>query len=77
MYGFGAGSSGQLGTGSLQSHKLPVLVAGNWAPPSSLTDPEDMEIDGVVNTERHVVRRILAGGDQSFAVLAIPGQVSP
>ena len=87
VYSFGRGDSGQLGTGGPSTHKIPVPVAGEWLPPSSLPElgdrreddeVEDMEVEcvGVVTSEQWVVRRIFAGGDQSFATLAVPTVVS-
>jgi E3 ubiquitin-protein ligase HERC4 len=73
LYGFGLGSSGQLGVGSTGNVATPTLVQGNWMNkevlPSLLgTSVDPNEVEGVV------VRRVFAGGDQSFASLVVPGE---
>uniref|UniRef100_A0AAX7SZI0 HECT domain-containing protein n=1 Tax=Astatotilapia calliptera TaxID=8154 RepID=A0AAX7SZI0_ASTCA len=52
MDSFGLGGNGQLGTRSTSNRKSPALVKGPWV---------------VASTENCCVKRIYAGGDQSFA----------
>ncbi|KAM6916059.1 putative E3 ubiquitin-protein ligase HERC4 [Xenentodon cancila] len=59
MDSFGLGGNGQLGTRSTCNRKSPALVKGPWAASSTPTET-DLEEDCFV-------KRIYAGGDQSFA----------
>ena len=69
VYSFGLGTCGQLGAGSLRKVATPTLVRGQWLGSEALTRP-------VVNGEERrgmVARGVFAGGDQSFASLAVRG----
>ncbi|KAH8327387.1 hypothetical protein KR074_004920 [Drosophila pseudoananassae] len=61
VYGFGLGSSGQLGTRSTKSLTLPQVVIGPWVSPSgsALLQSSDAKVSVVVH-------QIFSGGDQSF-----------
>ncbi|XP_051779370.1 probable E3 ubiquitin-protein ligase HERC4 isoform X1 [Erpetoichthys calabaricus] len=61
IYAFGLGGNGQLGTGSTSNRKSPFTVKGNWLQHNSQCGP-DINIDDCC-----CVKRIFAGGDQSFA----------
>ncbi|XP_048125460.1 probable E3 ubiquitin-protein ligase HERC4 isoform X4 [Alosa alosa] len=60
---FGLGGNGQLGTRSTCNRKSPALVKGPWRALNS-SEPDDMPSD---SEQGYYVRRIFAGGDQSFA----------
>ncbi|XP_017279852.1 probable E3 ubiquitin-protein ligase HERC4 [Kryptolebias marmoratus] len=57
MDSFGLGGNGQLGTRSTSNRKSPAPVKGPWVAATTETDQE----------EKCFVKRIYAGGDQSFA----------
>uniref|UniRef100_A0AAX7TH87 HECT domain-containing protein n=1 Tax=Astatotilapia calliptera TaxID=8154 RepID=A0AAX7TH87_ASTCA len=59
MDSFGLGGNGQLGTRSTSNRKSPALVKGPWVVASTATDTD--------SEENCCVKRIYAGGDQSFA----------
>ncbi|KAH8259636.1 hypothetical protein KR026_008191 [Drosophila bipectinata] len=61
VYGFGLGSSGQLGTRSTKSLTLPQVVIGPWVSPSgsALLQSSDAKVSVVIH-------QIFSGGDQSF-----------
>ncbi|XP_062375181.1 probable E3 ubiquitin-protein ligase HERC4 [Sardina pilchardus] len=60
---FGLGGNGQLGTRSTCNRKSPALVKGPWRALNN-PEPDDMPSD---SEQGYYVRRIFAGGDQSFA----------
>uniref|UniRef100_A0A8B9L1B3 HECT and RLD domain containing E3 ubiquitin protein ligase 4 n=1 Tax=Astyanax mexicanus TaxID=7994 RepID=A0A8B9L1B3_ASTMX len=64
---FGLGGNGQLGTRSTCNRKSPAPVKGQWR---AYNDPIPME------EEFYCVKRIYAGGDQSFAYCHHPGHYS-
>ncbi|KAH8303684.1 hypothetical protein KR018_011658 [Drosophila ironensis] len=61
VYGFGLGSSGQLGTRSTKSLMLPQVVIGPWVSPSgsALLQSNDAKVSVVIH-------QIFSGGDQSI-----------
>ncbi|XP_032805642.1 putative E3 ubiquitin-protein ligase HERC4 isoform X1 [Petromyzon marinus] len=61
IYSFGLGGNGQLGTGSTSNRKSPFTVQGAWVPHNGPC-PSNVEKE-----ECCIVKRIFAGGDQSFA----------
>ena len=65
IYGCGLGGSGQLGTGQLANQKSPSPVRGNWCPLS--TGRQGVPVD-----KSFLVKRLFAGGDQSFATFTMP-----
>ena len=65
IYGCGLGGSGQLGTGQLANQKSPCPVRGNWCPLS--TGRQGVPVD-----KSFLVKRLFAGGDQSFATFTMP-----
>ena len=65
IYGCGLGGSGQLGTGQLANQKSPSPVRGNWCPLS--TGKQGVPVD-----KSFLVKRLFAGGDQSFATFTMP-----
>uniref|UniRef100_A0A8B9KVT5 HECT and RLD domain containing E3 ubiquitin protein ligase 4 n=1 Tax=Astyanax mexicanus TaxID=7994 RepID=A0A8B9KVT5_ASTMX len=65
---FGLGGNGQLGTRSTCNRKSPAPVKGQWR---AYNDPIPME------EEFYCVKRIYAGGDQSFAYCQCPQNTSP
>ncbi|XP_017578302.1 probable E3 ubiquitin-protein ligase HERC4 isoform X1 [Pygocentrus nattereri] len=68
---FGLGGNGQLGTRSTCNRKSPAPVKGPW---KAHNDPTPVEAE----TDQHYcVKRIYAGGDQSFAHCQCPQNVSP
>ena len=66
IYGCGLGGSGQLGTGFLTNHKIPTPVLGNWCP--LYTPAQGVPVDHNL----FLVKKIFAGGDQSFATFSMP-----
>uniref|UniRef100_A0A8C2CBH6 HECT and RLD domain containing E3 ubiquitin protein ligase 4 n=1 Tax=Cyprinus carpio TaxID=7962 RepID=A0A8C2CBH6_CYPCA len=66
---FGLGGNGQLGTRSTCNRISPAPVKGCWR---AHTDPVPVEVGGFF-----CVKRIYAGGDQSFAHYALPQDDSP
>ncbi|XP_051945513.1 probable E3 ubiquitin-protein ligase HERC4 isoform X2 [Xyrauchen texanus] len=68
---FGLGGNGQLGTRSTCNRMSPAPVKGSW---QAHTDPVPMDIE---SEQRYCVKRIYAGGDQSFAHYALPQDDSP
>ncbi|XP_058652550.1 probable E3 ubiquitin-protein ligase HERC4 isoform X5 [Onychostoma macrolepis] len=71
---FGLGGNGQLGTRSTCNRISPAPVKGCWR---AHTDPVPMEVDltglSISEVEQNFcVKRIYAGGDQSFAHYALP-----
>ncbi|XP_069509645.1 probable E3 ubiquitin-protein ligase HERC4 [Ambystoma mexicanum] len=70
IYSFGLGGNGQLGTGSTSNRKSPFTVKGNWIPYNDkyLDQKED---------DRCCVKRIFAGGDQSFSHYFSPPNAMP
>lgn len=62
IYGFGLGSNGQLWTGKREGCSLPKICRGAW---------DIMQPSGVV------LRELYAGGDQSFAVVALGSKPAP
>lgn len=82
---FGLGGNGQLGTRSTCNRKSPAPVKGQWI---AYNDPMPMEtgqyteqrITGIQQSETeqfYCVKRIYAGGDQSFAHCQCPQNISP
>ena len=71
MFSFGQGTFGQLGRTVLGNTAIPVGVNGTWLPPDSL---HDFTLGTPVD-RGDIIRRIFAGGDQSFAVVVLPGIV--
>ncbi|KAI2658144.1 putative E3 ubiquitin-protein ligase HERC4 [Labeo rohita] len=76
---FGLGGNGQLGTRSTCNRMSPAPVKGCWR---AHTDPVPMEVDltelSISEAEQsYCVKRIYAGGDQSFAHYALPQDDSP
>uniref|UniRef100_A0A8C2GW79 HECT and RLD domain containing E3 ubiquitin protein ligase 4 n=1 Tax=Cyprinus carpio TaxID=7962 RepID=A0A8C2GW79_CYPCA len=65
---FGLGGNGQLGTRSTCNRISPAPVKGCWR---AHTDPVPVDVGGFC------VKRIYAGGDQSFAHYALPQDDSP
>ena len=76
VYGFGLGTSGQLGTGSMKNTPVPTPVQGHWTNRERLQQTlVESQMDTSEGTSPGVVvREVFAGGDQSFASLVIPGQ---
>ncbi|KAI4872056.1 hypothetical protein NFI96_034268, partial [Prochilodus magdalenae] len=68
---FGLGGNGQLGTWSTYNRKSPAPVKGQWKAYNSPT-PVEAETEQI-----YCVKRIYAGGDQSFAHCPYPQNVSP
>lgn len=66
IYGFGLGSSGQLGTRNTKSLNLPQLVIGPWVSPSgsTLLQSNDAKIASVIH-------QIFSGGDQSIVTTSM------
>ncbi|XP_017957265.1 probable E3 ubiquitin-protein ligase HERC4 isoform X1 [Drosophila navojoa] len=66
IYGFGLGSSGQLGTRNTKSLNLPQLVIGPWVSPSgsTLLQSTDANIASVIH-------QIFSGGDQSIVTTSM------
>ncbi|XP_032310272.1 probable E3 ubiquitin-protein ligase HERC4 isoform X2 [Drosophila ananassae] len=66
VYGFGLGSSGQLGTRSTKSLTLPQVVIGPWVSPSgsALLQSSDAKVSVVIH-------QIFSGGDQSFVTTTL------
>ncbi|XP_032598724.1 probable E3 ubiquitin-protein ligase HERC4 isoform X1 [Drosophila grimshawi] len=66
IYGFGLGSSGQLGTRNTKSLNLPQMVIGPWVSPSgsALLQSSDAQI-------AVVIRQIFSGGDQSIVTTSL------
>ena len=65
IYSCGLGGSGQLGTGFLNNQKIPTPVLGHWCPLYT-------EAQGVPVDHSFLVKKIFAGGDQSFATFSMP-----
>ena len=65
IYSCGLGGSGQLGTGDVTNQKTPTPVLGNWCP--LYTDAQGVPVD-----RSFLVKKIFAGGDQSFATFSMP-----
>lgn len=65
IYSCGLGGSGQLGTGLLDNRLTPVPVLGHWCPLYT-------EAQGVPVDNNFLVKKIFAGGDQSFATFSMP-----
>lgn len=61
IYGFGLGSSGQLGTRSTNNLNLPQVVVGPWVSPSGTTLLQSNNAQVSV-----VIHQIFSGGDQSI-----------
>ncbi|XP_062851882.1 probable E3 ubiquitin-protein ligase HERC4 [Trichomycterus rosablanca] len=68
---FGLGGNGQLGTHSTCNRKSPALVKGQWKAHNDPT-PIDTEAEPC-----YCVKRIFAGGDQSFVYCCCPQNGSP
>uniref|UniRef100_A0A8C2CC59 HECT and RLD domain containing E3 ubiquitin protein ligase 4 n=1 Tax=Cyprinus carpio TaxID=7962 RepID=A0A8C2CC59_CYPCA len=68
---FGLGGNGQLGTRSTCNRISPAPVKGCWR---AHTDPVPVEVEA---EQSFCVKRIYAGGDQSFAHYALPQDDSP
>ncbi|XP_034481052.1 probable E3 ubiquitin-protein ligase HERC4 isoform X2 [Drosophila innubila] len=66
IYGFGLGSSGQLGTRNTKSLNLPQMVIGPWVSPSgsALLQSSDAEVSVVI-------QQIFSGGDQSIVTTSL------
>lgn len=65
IYGFGLGSSGQLGNRTTNNCLVPQIVVGPWASPSGSTL---LAVDEKTENGRMAfVKRIFSGGDHSFA----------
>ena len=71
MFSFGQGTCGQLGRTVLGNTAIPVVVSGTWLPLDSL---HDFTLGTPVD-RGDIIRRIFAGGEQSFAVVVLPGIV--
>ena len=63
MLSFGQATSGQLGRIDIRTPDVPQVVEGDWLPPSTV---EDFKHGSLVD-RGDVIRRIFAGGEQSFA----------
>ncbi|XP_034107035.1 probable E3 ubiquitin-protein ligase HERC4 isoform X1 [Drosophila albomicans] len=61
IYGFGLGSSGQLGTRGTKNLNLPQVVVGPWVSPSGSALLQSNAAQASV-----VIRQIFSGGDQSI-----------
>ncbi|MGH0148921.1 UNVERIFIED_CONTAM: hypothetical protein FKN15_041297 [Acipenser sinensis] len=71
IYSFGLGGNGQLGTGSTCNRSSPFTVQGKWVAHNSQCPPN-------TNIEEYCcVKRIYAGGDQSFAHYYTPENSLP
>ncbi|MGH0152370.1 UNVERIFIED_CONTAM: hypothetical protein FKN15_058286 [Acipenser sinensis] len=71
IYSFGLGGNGQLGTGSTCNRSSPFTVQGKWVAHNSQCPPN-------TNIEEYCcVKRIYAGGDQSFAHYYTPANSLP
>uniref|UniRef100_A0A672L5V2 HECT and RLD domain containing E3 ubiquitin protein ligase 4 n=1 Tax=Sinocyclocheilus grahami TaxID=75366 RepID=A0A672L5V2_SINGR len=68
---FGLGGNGQLGTRSTYNRISPAPVKGCW---QAHTDPVPMDVEA---EQSYCVKRIYAGGDQSFAHYALSQDDSP
>uniref|UniRef100_A0A8C1RKV9 HECT and RLD domain containing E3 ubiquitin protein ligase 4 n=1 Tax=Cyprinus carpio TaxID=7962 RepID=A0A8C1RKV9_CYPCA len=68
---FGLGGNGQLGTRSTCNRISPAPVKGCWR---AHTDPVPVDVEA---EQSFCVKRIYAGGDQSFAHYALPQDDSP
>uniref|UniRef100_A0A8D0BMM1 HECT and RLD domain containing E3 ubiquitin protein ligase 4 n=1 Tax=Salvator merianae TaxID=96440 RepID=A0A8D0BMM1_SALMN len=71
IYSFGLGGNGQLGNGSTSNRKSPFPVKGNWL---SYSGEKLLNSDG---DEYYCVKRIFAGGDQSFSHYVTPQDLAP
>ena len=74
LLSFGLNRSGQLGCAtnkSLVQTAPPFVVEGDWLPHSSLEDFKHGSLVGRGN----VVRRVFAGGNQSFATIYLPSKL--
>lgn len=67
MFCFGQGTSGQLGTGALKNSGVPIVASGDWLPPDTLDD----YCSGTPVDQGNVVKTIFAGGNCSFASVAV------
>lgn len=78
IYAFGMGTSGQLGGSTTANTNSPQLVQGPWvtsgSTPNGLSSSDCMELDNPSESlaicQRLIVSKILAGGDQSFALVS-------
>ena len=77
LYSFGLGANGQLGTSATTNQKTPTPVHGGWLPSTSLQEEGDLidfgtPVDLVPLAEHgFVVKRVFAGGDQSFVSVIV------
>ena len=77
IYSFGLGANGQLGTSMTTNQKLPAPVHGSWLSSNTLQEEGDLidfgtPVDLVPLAEHgFVVKRVFAGGDQSFASVIV------
>ena len=77
IYSFGLGANGQLGTSTTTNQKLPAPVHGGWLSSNTLQEEGDLidfgtPVDLVPLAEHgFVVKRVFAGGDQSFASVIV------
>uniref|UniRef100_A0A8C4Z4W8 HECT and RLD domain containing E3 ubiquitin protein ligase 4 n=1 Tax=Gadus morhua TaxID=8049 RepID=A0A8C4Z4W8_GADMO len=65
MDSFGLGGNGQLGTRSTCNRKSPAPVKGSWADTNGPVTTDEGDYTGT--KQAYCVKRIYAGGDQSFA----------
>ena len=77
IYSFGLGANGQLGTSTTSNQKIPAPVHGGWLSSNTLQEEGDLidfgtPVDLVPLAEHgFVVKRVFAGGDQSFASVIV------
>lgn len=77
IYSFGLGANGQLGTSTTTNQKIPAPVHGGWLSSNTLQEEGDLidfgtPVDLVPLAEHgFVVKRVFAGGDQSFASVIV------
>lgn len=77
LYSFGLGANGQLGTSTTTNQKIPAPVHGGWLSSTTLQEEGDLidfgtPVDLVPLAEHgFVVKRVFAGGDQSFASVIV------
>ena len=71
IYAFGLGGSGQLGSGSYENKLAPTNVKGPLVPyQKDDCKIPDTPISATATWPPCVVKRIFAGGDQSFAIVS-------
>ena len=72
VYAFGLGGSGQLGQSTYNSTTTPQVVHGSWVGPSGEPTAPKRILSDITHSEKVIVIRIGAGGDQSFVIVQDP-----